>query len=329
MNKILKPNYTFSVAPMMEWTDRHYRALARIITKHTLLYTEMVTAPALYFGDVDKHLKYNNDIEHPIAVQLGGSNIEQLATATKHCHDYGYDEVNLNVGCPSDRVQNGKIGAILMREPELVAQCLSAMADNTDKPITVKHRIGLNDDQDYDIVKNFIETVANNSPCKTFIVHARVAKLKGLSPKENRDVPPLKYDFVHQAKKDFPELNIIINGGIADIATTQEHLNAGLDGVMVGRSAYNTPYDMLSTIDRDIFGDDHKILSRREVLIAYLPYIEKQLSEDVYLGNIMKHTMGIFHGQIGGKQYRRILSENMHKKGAGLDVIMDALAVVE
>ena len=321
-------DHRFSIAPMMEWTDRHYRVLARIMTKNTLLYTEMVTAPALYYGEVDKHLQYN-DIEHPVAVQLGGSDVEQLAVATKHCHEYGYDEINLNVGCPSDRVQNGKIGAILMREPKLVAECLSAMADNTDKEVTVKHRIGLNDDTDYNIVKNFIDTVAHNSPCTTFIVHARVAKLKGLSPKENRDIPPLKYDFVHRLKRDFPELEIIINGGIRDIKTAQDHLSMGLDGVMVGRSAYNTPYDMLSTIDRDLFGNTTPILSRKEVLQSYLPYIEHQLSEGIYLGNIMKHTMGIFHGQSGGKQYRRILSENMHKKGAGISLVEDALTVVE
>ncbi len=321
-----KIDRTFSIAPMMEWTDRHYRVLARIMTKKTLLYTEMVTAPALYYGEVDKHLHYNS-VEHPIAVQLGGSDIEQLAVATKHCHEYGYDEINLNVGCPSDRVQNGKIGAILMREPLLVAQCLSAMADNTDKEVTVKHRIGLDKDQDYDIVKNFVETVANNSPVKSFTVHARVAVLKGLSPKENRDVPPLKYDFVHRLKKDFPELEICINGGISTIDMVKEHLNK-VDGVMVGRSAYNTPYDTLSTIDRDIFGCEKPILSRKEVLEAYLPYVQSQLEEGVYLGNIMKHTMGIFHGQKGGKAYRRMLSENMHKKGAGISVVEDAIGML-
>ena len=311
---------------MMEWTDRHYRVLARIISKHTLLYTEMVTAPALVHGDVERHLQYN-DMEHPVAVQLGGSNIDDLVVATKHCNKYNYDEINLNCGCPSDRVQNGKIGAILMREPELVGECVRAMADNTDIPITVKHRIGIDDDSTYDVVKNFVETVANVSGCKTFIVHARVAVLNGLSPKENREIPPLKYDYVYKLKSDFPEFNISINGGISDMEQIKQHLKL-VDGVMVGRSAYQTPYDLLKDIDNELFNADTTPPSRTAVVEEYTQYMKIQNKAGTPIHTMAKHLMGIFHSQKGGKAFRRYLSENMFDKNVTADVVKQALEFV-
>ena len=326
MTKVL--NRTFSVAPMMEWTDTHYRSLARIITKHALLYTEMITTPALYYGNTPhKHLTYTPD-EHPIAVQLGGSDIPQMVHATKLCNDYGYDEINLNVGCPSHRVQNGLIGAILMNHPELVADCVRACADNTDIPITVKQRIGLNAyNIRYDVVKKFIDIVASTSPCDTFIVHARIAVLQGLSPKQNRHVPPLHYDFVYRLKQDFPKLNICINGGIQTLAHMHHHLQH-IDGVMVGRSAYQTPYDTLAYVDRDLYNDTHPIPTRTEVVMAYCDYIHTQMAKGIALHTCAKHLMGMFHGQKGGKAFRRYLSQHMHKKNASTAVITDALSYV-
>ena len=310
----------------MEWTDRHYRVLARIISKNTLLYTEMVTAPALVHGDVERHLKYN-EYEHPVAVQLGGSDIDDLVVATKHCQKYGYDEINLNCGCPSDRVQNGKIGAVLMREPELVGECVKAMADNTDKPVTVKHRIGIDDDKEYDVVKNFVETVANVSGCKTFIAHARVAVLNGLSPKENREIPPLKYDYVYKLKADFPEFNISINGGITDMEKIKSHLKH-VDGVMVGRSAYQTPYDLLKDIDNELFNADTTPPSRTAVVEQYIEYMQDQHKLGTPIHTMAKHLMGIFHSQKGGKAFRRYLSENMFDKNVTSDVVKKALEFV-
>ncbi len=322
----------FCVAPMMAWTDSHYRSLARIISKHAVLYTEMVTAPALYYsGVVDRHLAYTAD-EHPVAVQLGGSDIHHMARATQLCHQYGYDEINLNVGCPSDRVQHGMIGAVLMNHPDLVADCVRACADNTDKPITVKHRIGLDNPHiAYDTVKNFVATVAQKSPCSTFIIHARVAILKGLSPKQNRHIPPLKYAFVYQLKQDFPNLEIVINGGIRTVADIQQHLSY-VDGVMVGRSAYCTPYDTLVHIDKDIYQTaaiaSVAPLSRVQVVQKYCAYVDTQISQGVPLNACAKHLMGMFHAQKGGKAFRRHLSQNMHAKGATTTVIHDALAFV-
>ncbi|MGB1360893.1 MAG: tRNA dihydrouridine(20/20a) synthase DusA [Alphaproteobacteria bacterium] len=320
-------NRTFSIAPMMEWTDRHYRSLARIISKHTLLYTEMVTAPALVHGDVERHLKYNKP-EHPIAVQLGGSDVDDLITATKHCDKYGYDEINLNVGCPSDRVQNGKIGAVLMQEPELVAQCLKQMADNTDCDVTVKHRIGLDDDNSYETLKSFVDIVANNSNCKTFIVHARNAILKGLSPKENREIPPLKYDYVYKLKTDFPELEIIINGGITDLNQTKQHLES-VDGVMIGRTAYHTPYDLLVNVDNELFNQANKTMSRIDVVNEYITYMDMEHKNATPIHTMAKHLMGIFHSQKGGKAFRRHLSENMFEKDVTTDVVKQALSLVK
>ncbi len=314
---------TFSIAPMMEWTDKHYRVLARIMSKKSLLYTEMVTAPALTYGDVDKHLKYNEP-EHPIAVQLGGSNVDELITATKHCTNYNYDEINLNVGCPSERVQNGKIGAILMQEPDLVVDCLNAMANNTDKEVTIKHRIGVDNNDKYENVKSFVDIVANKTKCKTFIVHARVAILKGLSPKENRQIPPLKYDYVYKLKQDFPELKIIINGGITDLEQVKQHLQF-VDGAMIGRSAYQTPYDILHNIDNILFNENNEILSRQEVILQYIKYMDTQAKQGTPISTMAKHLMGIFHSQKGGKAFRRYLSENIFDKNTTTDVVKRAL----
>ncbi len=322
-------NRKFCVAPMMAWTDTHYRSLARIISKHAVLYTEMVTTPALYYGNmINRHLAFTAD-EHPIAVQLGGSDVAQMAYATRLCHDYGYDEINLNVGCPSDRVQNGMIGAILMNHPELVADCVRACADNTDKPITVKHRIGLDTpDITYDVVKKFVATVAEKSPCTTFIVHARVAILKGLSPEQNRDIPPLKYDFVYRLKQDFPELEILINGGIQTLEDMYHHLSC-VDGVMVGRSAYTMPYDTLIYIDEHIYNTPPKRpLSRVQVVQKYCDYMDTQIAEGVPPSACAKHLMGIFYAQQGGKAFRRYVSENIHKQGATSTIVQDALGFV-
>lgn len=319
-------NRTMSVAPMMDWTDKHCRHFHRIITKNTLLYTEMVTTGALIHGDKDRHLAYN-DSEHPIALQLGGSNPQELALCAKMAEDYGYDEVNLNVGCPSDRVQNNMIGACLMGHPQIVADCLAAMADAVSIPITVKHRLGIDDLDSDELLTEFVTTV-KQSGCSTFIVHARKAILQGLSPKQNRDVPPLQYERVYRLKKCFPELEILINGGIKSIAESQQHL-LHVDGVMIGREAYHNPYAVLADVDHLFYGATQVPLSRQQVLQNMLPYIEQQLSQGVPLSYITRHMLGLFHGMRGGKQFRRVISEQAHKPGAGLNVLSQAFAKVE
>lgn len=315
----------FSIAPMMEWTDRHYRYFARLMTKHSVLYSEMVTTGAIIYGDEERHLAYNDE-EHPVALQLGGSSPEDLAQCTKVAEQRGYDEVNLNVGCPSDRVQNNMIGACLMGHAELVRDCLASMQAEVDIPVTVKHRIGIDDMDSEQFLHDFIGTVAQ-SGCKTFIVHARKAILEGLSPKENREIPPLNYERVYRLKQVFPELEIIINGGIKTEAEISEHL-AKVDGVMVGREAYQNPW-LLASIDALAYGDAAPSISRHEVIEAMYPYIEAQLSEGQKLSYITRHILGLFHAQPGGKQFRRHLSENAHKPGAGIEVLQTALACVK
>ncbi|WP_432474310.1 tRNA dihydrouridine(20/20a) synthase DusA [Amphritea sp. HPY] len=316
-------NRTFCVAPMMEWTDRHCRYFHRLISQNAVLYTEMVTTGALIHGDTERFLRYSQQ-EHPIALQLGGSNPQDLAQCTRMAEDYGYDEVNLNVGCPSDRVQNNMIGACLMAHPELVAECLTTMQRDVDIPVTVKHRLGIDDMDSYEELHQFVATV-KESGCNTFIIHARKAILKGLSPKENRDIPPLKYDWVYRIKQVFPELEIIINGGIKTLRECQEHLQH-LDGVMVGREAYQNPY-MMAEVDA-LYGANLTPTSRFEIMQRMLPYIEQQLSEGAYLGHISRHLLGLFHGQRGGRQFRRYISENAHRPGAGIDVIKQAVEKV-
>lgn len=316
----------FSIAPMMDWTTSDYRVFARCLTKHTLLYTEMVTTGALLQGDNPaRFLKYD-DCEHPIALQLGGSNATDLAKCAKMAEEYGYDEVNLNAGCPSDRVQNSLIGAILMAHPQTVVDAMKAMQDATSIPVTIKHRIGLDDQQDYAVVRDFVGMIADEG-VETFIVHARNAILQGLSPKENREIPPLKYDFVYQLKKDFPDLEILINGGIKTIEETKEHLRH-VDGVMMGREAYNNPW-ILSEVDQSIFGATNVVNDRFEALERFIPYAESQLAKGERLMHLTRHLLGIFQGLPGGKQFRRYLSENGHRSDATIDVLVDAIELVK
>lgn len=297
----------------------------------------MVTTGALIHGDAHRHLRFNEE-EHPVALQLGGSSPKDLAVSAKMGADYGYDEINLNCGCPSDRVQNGAFGACLMREAELVRDCVSAMNEAVDIPVTVKHRLGIDDDHSYDIVRDFVGTVAEGGS-KVFIAHARNAWLKGLSPKENREVPPLKYEWVYQLKRDFPELTIVINGGITTLEECQAHL-AHVDGVMLGREPYQNPW-LLSEVDQRLFEEplagakSHALIqssslsSRRATAEALMPYLEKVLSEGGRLNHVLRHVLGLYQRQPGGKQFRRILSEGMHVDGAGIELFEQAISQTE
>jgi tRNA-dihydrouridine synthase A len=315
---------TFSIAPMMEWSDRHCRHLWRLISRHALLYTEMVTTGALIHGDSERFLKYH-PAEHPLALQLGGSDPTDLARCSKLAQDWGYDEVNLNCGCPSDRVQNGMIGAILMAHPQRVADCIKAMQDAVSIEVTVKHRIGIDDMDDYSGMANFVETIADTG-CQTFIVHARKAWLQGLSPKENRDIPPLCYERVYQLKREFPELNIVINGGLTDLDTCAEQM-PHVDGVMVGREAYTNPY-VLAEVDSRFYNDPHEIPSRLQVAAQFTDYCREQMSEGQLLKYMTRHMLGLFQGLPGARRFRRHISENAHKPDAGISVLEDAIAFV-
>ena len=306
---------------MLDWTDRHCRFFHRLLSRRSLLYTEMVTTGALIHGDRHRFLQFNA-VENPVAFQLGGSNPQELALCAKMVEDYGYDEVNLNVGCPSDRVQNGRFGACLMAYPELVADCVAAMQHETSIPVTVKSRIGIDDQDSYEELSHFIAKVAK-AGCQTFIVHARKAWLTGLSPKQNRDVPPLRYDVVFQLKKDFPQLEIIINGGITSLSQAEQLLTE-VDGVMVGREAYQNPY-LLAEVDSRIFGDFAHQHSRQALVQSLIPYVQSELKTDVRLNNISRHMLGLFHSQYGGKAWRRYLSENACKAGADENVLLEAL----
>tara|TARA_R110002073_G_scaffold150644_1_gene304803 strand:- start:8710 stop:9729 length:1020 start_codon:yes stop_codon:yes gene_type:complete len=317
-------NRRFCIAPMMDWTDRHYRYFARLISKQAILYTEMVTTGALIYGDKERHLQYSLD-EHPVALQLGGSNPEELATCSKLAEAYGYKEVNLNVGCPSDRVQNNMIGACLMGHAELVKNCLTRMTDACNLPVTIKHRIGIDELDSYEFLRDFVGKVSE-SGCKTFIIHARKAHLQGLSPKENREIPPLNYEYVYALKKDFPTLEIIINGGIKTIAESINHLKH-IDGVMMGREAYQNPW-VLADVDSMIYASEGSKISRHDVVRNMFPYIEQQLSGGQKLSYITRHIVGLFHGQPGGKRFRRYLSENAHKPDASLQTLESALECV-
>lgn len=311
----------FSVAPMLDWTDRHCRYFHRLLSKQALLYTEMVTTGALIHGDKDRFLQFNA-AENPLAFQLGGSNPNDLALCAKLVEAYGYDEVNLNVGCPSDRVQNGSFGACLMAEPALVADCIDAMAQVVSIPVTVKSRIGIDDKDSYAALVHFIGTIADKG-CKTFVVHARKAWLKGLSPKQNREVPPLDYERVYQLKRDFPHLEIIINGGITTLEQASELLTH-VDGVMVGREAYQNPY-ILAGVDNLFYGDIKEALSRQEVVRLLIPYIQEQLALGLRVNTVSRHILGLFHGEQGAKGWRRHISENVCKPGADESVILRAL----
>ncbi|WP_353166529.1 tRNA dihydrouridine(20/20a) synthase DusA [Acinetobacter sp.] len=301
-----------SVAPMMDWTTRDYRFFARLFNPNIILYTEMVTTGAIIHGGANRHLDYNHE-EHPIVLQLGGSNPKELATCTKMAQDWGYDEVNLNVGCPSDRVQNNKIGACLMAEPDLVAECIAEMRHAVDIPVTVKHRIGIDDMQSYEEMLHFVDTVAKTG-CNNFIVHARIALLQGLSPKENRDIPPLRYDDVYRLKQDRPELLIEINGGIKTFAETQAHLKH-VDGVMIGREAYHNPY-LLAELGQ-LWNLD--LPDRFEIIDQMLPYIAQRMQEGAPLSIITRHILGLFQNLPGARKWRQALSGGNAKTFADVE----------
>ncbi|MBL6951127.1 MAG: tRNA dihydrouridine(20/20a) synthase DusA [Alphaproteobacteria bacterium] len=312
----------FCVAPMMEYTDRHERSFLRLISRRALLYTEMITAEAVIQGDVQRLLGFS-PAEHPVALQLGGSDPERMARAAEIGQTFGYDEININVGCPSDRVQSGRFGACLMAEADLVAACVTAMRAATDLPITVKSRIGIDDQDSYDFLRQFIETVAA-AGCGSFIVHARKAILAGLSPKQNREIPPLDYDRVYRLKADCPELEVIINGGINSLQECQDHLNH-VDGVMLGRAAYQEPY-LLAAVDRSLFGDTDPMPSRADLVRAMQPYIAEQMGRGVRLNAITRHMLGLFHGQPGARAWRRYISERSYLPDADGSLLDGALA---
>jgi tRNA-dihydrouridine synthase A len=306
---------------MMDWTDRHCRFFHRLLSQNALLYTEMVTTGALIHGNAQRFLQFT-PAEQPLALQLGGSNPHDLAICAKMAEDFGYDEVNLNVGCPSDRVQNGRFGACLMAEPALVADCVAAMTRAVSIPVTVKSRIGIDDKDSYEELVHFIATVSQ-AGCRTFIVHARKAWLSGLSPKQNREVPPLRYDVVYQLKTDFPDLEISLNGGVTSLAQADAILQQ-VDGVMVGREAYQNPY-LLAAVDQQLFGVQKTTPTRSEVIAQLIPYIQQQLQTGVRLNSVTRHVLGLFHGEYGGRAFRRYLSENTTKAGADESVLLQAL----
>ena len=307
----------------MDWTDRHCRYLHRLMTARALLYTEMVTAPAVIHGDRDRLLGFN-DVEHPVALQLGGSDPAQLAQAARVAQDFGYAEVNLNCGCPSDRVQSGSFGAVLMENAALVAECCDAMRVAVDVPVTVKCRIGVDDQVAEDILPDFIARVSA-AGVDRFTIHARKAWLQGLSPKENRDVPPLDYALVHEMKANFPHLHLSLNGGVSTLKEALAHLEKGMDGVMIGRAGYHQPWDILGAADEQVFGADNPLSGPDEAAEMMLPYIEEHLGAGGKLGQISKHMLGLFAGKPGARIWRRVLSEGAHKPGASTPLVEAAL----
>ena len=297
-------SHRLCIAPMMDHTDRHFRYLMRLLSKHAVLYTEMITTGALIHGDKKRFLKFN-DTEHPVAIQLGGSNPSELAECAKLAEKENYDEVNLNIGCPSDRVQNGQFGACLMSKPKLVAQCVRHIMDRVSIPVTVKTRIGIDEYDDYQFLNEFIQTVSE-SGCETFIIHARKAVLKGLSPKENRDIPPLNYERVHAIKQNFPHLNIIINGGLTDTNSVMQQLEF-IDGVMIGRAAYQNPF-WLAELDQMLFQSEREISNRKKIFEEYCQYMLNQAAQGIKLKSMSRHIIGLFQGQPGARKYRQYLS---------------------
>lgn len=316
---------TISVAPMMDWTDRHERYFLRLLTRRTLLYTEMVTTSALLRGDAARHLRFDA-AEHPVALQLGGADPEALAKCTAMGDEWGYDEINLNVGCPSDKVQAAKFGACLMAEPALVRDCIAAMRGATAKPVTVKSRIGIDNLDSYDHLAGFVACVAE-SGCDTFIVHARKAFLKGLNPKQNREIPPLHYEYVDRLKQAFPDLTVVLNGGVLSLDAAAAHLEQ-VDGVMIGRAAYGDPW-MLAEADSLFFGAADPLSFRHEAVLQFLPYVAARLSEGVPLHAMTRHILTLFNGCPGARQWRRYLSENACQSGADVGVVEAALGFVE
>ena len=311
---------TISVAPMMDWTDRHCRYFMRMLSPSAILYTEMVTAAAIHHGDARRFLRFD-DAEHPVALQLGGSDPALMASATRIAADFNFDEININVGCPSDRVQSGQFGACLMATPDRVASCFRAMIDETDVPVTVKSRIGIDDRDDYDFLRQFVETLAA-AGCRKFVVHARVAILEGLSPKENRTIPPLQYENVYRLKADYPELCIVINGGLDSVDAVAGSLSR-VDGAMIGRRAYHQPY-FLAELEQHL-RPDWKKPEREDIALAMLPYVERVVAEGEPLARVTRHMLGLFAGQPGARRWRRYLSEQAHLDGAGSEVLVNAL----
>lgn len=315
----------FSVAPMLDWTNRHCRFFLRQLSHRTLLYTEMVTTGALLLGKID-YLNYN-DSEHPLALQLGGSEPDALARCAKIAEEQGYDEINLNVGCPSNRVKNGRFGVCLMAEKEQVAACIAAMRDAVSIPVTVKTRIGIDNQDSYAFLCEFIDTVATRGGCSTFIIHARKAWLSGLNPKENREIPSLDYDRVYQLKRDFPTIIVMINGGVKTLHEAKKHLQR-LDGVMMGREAYKNP-GILVQVDSKLFGEVDPLPNQRSVIEAMLPYIEQELSRGAMLGHITCHMLGLFQGMPGARQWRLYLRGHANRPGAGPEVVVAALSRIQ
>ncbi|MBR9791404.1 MAG: tRNA dihydrouridine(20/20a) synthase DusA [Gammaproteobacteria bacterium] len=317
-------NRKISVAPMLDWTDRHCRYFLRLISRHTLLYTEMVTSGAIIYGKGD-YLGFNEE-EHPVAVQLGGCDPDHMTQCAVKSQEYGYDEVNINVGCPSDRVKNGSFGACLMAQPQVVADCVKAMQAEVDIPVTVKCRIGIDDMDEYEDFSRFIDVVAG-AGCDTFIVHARKAWLQGLSPKENRDIPPLNYERVYQLKSQHPELNISINGGITSLEQAEVHLNQ-VDGVMIGREVYSNPY-ILAEVDKRFYGDTAQPLDRAEIVRLMQAYIERQDAPYFKPWHAARHMLGLFQGQPGGRAWRRYLSQKGTGKNPDPNLLMNGLAAMQ
>ena len=310
-----------SVAPMLDWTDRHCRYFLRLISRRTLLYTEMVTTGALIHGDRERFLRFDA-AEHPLALQLGGSEPEDLARCARMGAEWGYDEVNMNVGCPSDRVQAGRFGACLMAEPSLVAECVAAMREAVSVPVTVKSRIGIDERDSFEELVAFTQAVAD-AGCDALIVHARKAWLQGLSPRENREVPPLRYELVGDLKRLFPDLPMVINGGFKTLKAAAAQLGL-VDGVMIGREAYQNPW-ILADADRLLFDDPRPPPTRREVIEGFLPYVSRRLDEGVPLNAMTRHILGLFHGQPGARAWRRSMSENVHRPGHGAELLLREL----
>jgi tRNA-dihydrouridine synthase A len=326
MDKPRLSPWRMSVAPMMDWTDRHCRFFHRLLSRHALLYTEMMTTGALIHGDVPRHLDFDAQ-EQPVALQLGGSDPDALARCAEMGEKAGYDEINLNCGCPSDRVQTGCFGAVLMKDADLVARCVKAMRGATSLPVTIKHRLGVDDLEGWDFIRGFVQTVAD-AGCEVFIAHARKAWLSGLSPKENREIPPLDYPTVYRLKEAFPQLTIAINGGIKTAAESERHLRH-VDGVMIGREAYDNPF-VLAEMQAVLFdGEEEPLLDRYEILLRYLPFVQAELAAGTPLTRMGRHILGLYRGQPGGRTFRRVLSEKAHRPGAGIDVLHQAIAEVE
>ncbi|MEH6413712.1 MULTISPECIES: tRNA dihydrouridine(20/20a) synthase DusA [Pseudomonas] len=320
-----EPSRRFSVAPMMDWTDRHCRFFLRLLSRQTLLYTEMVTTGALLHNDAHRFLRHDAS-EHPLALQLGGSVPADLAACARLAEEAGYDEVNLNVGCPSDRVQNNMIGACLMAHPALVADCVKAMRDAVSTPVTVKHRIGINGRDSYAELSDFVGQV-REAGCRSFTVHARIAILEGLSPKENREIPPLRYDIAAQLKRDFPDLEIVLNGGIKTLDECQAHLET-FDGVMLGREAYHNPY-LLAEVDQQLFGSDAPVVSRSEALAQLRPYIVTHMESGGAMHHVTRHILGLAQGFKGARRFRQLLSADIHKAAQPLAVFDQAVELLQ